>query len=82
MKNEWRGFKGSHWTEDIDVRAFIQDNYTAYDGNADFLAGPTEATNKLWTLLQGLQKKKEQKVEFLIWRLKLFQLLEPMDRDI
>ena len=57
MKNEWRGFKGSHWTEDIDVRAFIQDNYTAYDGNADFLAGPTEATNKLWTLLQGLQKE-------------------------
>ena len=61
MKNEWRGFKGSHWTEDIDVRAFIQDNYTAYDGNADFLAGPTEATNKLWTLLQGLQKEERAK---------------------
>ena len=61
MKNEWRGFKGNHWTEDIDVRAFIQDNYTAYDGNADFLAGPTEATNKLWTLLQGLQKEERAK---------------------
>ena len=61
MKNEWRGFKGSHWTEDIDVRAFIQDNYTAYDGNADFLAGPTEATDKLWTLLQGLQKEERAK---------------------
>ena len=61
MKNEWRGFKGNHWTEDVDVRAFIQDNYTAYDGNADFLAGPTEATNKLWTLLQGLQKEERAK---------------------
>ena len=66
MKNEWRGFKGNHWTEDIDVRAFIQDNYTAYDGNADFLAGPTEATNKLWTLLQGLQKE-ELLILQLIW---------------
>ena len=61
MKNEWRGFKGNHWTEDVDIRAFIQDNYTAYDGNADFLAGPTEATNKLWTLLQGLQKEERAK---------------------
>ena len=61
MKNEWRGFKGNHWTEDVDVRAFIQDNYTAYDGNADFLAGPTEATDKLWTLLQGLQKEERAK---------------------
>ena len=63
MKNEWRGFKGNHWTEDIDVRAFIQDNYTAYDGNADFLAGPTEATNK-----------KEQRVEFLRWKQKSCQV--------
>lgn len=61
MKNEWRGFKGNHWTDDIDVRAFIQDNYTAYNGNADFLAEPTKATNELWTLLQKLQKEERAK---------------------
>ncbi len=61
FKNEWRGFKGNHWTDDVDVRAFIQDNYTAYDGNADFLAEPTEATNKLWSILQGLQKEERAK---------------------
>ena len=61
FKNEWRGFKGNHWTDDVDVRAFIQDNYTAYDGNADFLAEPTEATNKLWGILQGLQKEERAK---------------------
>ena len=61
LKNEWRGFKGNHWTDDVDVRAFIQDNYTAYDGNADFLAEPTEATNKLWGILQGLQKEERAK---------------------
>ncbi len=61
LKNEWRGFKGNHWTDDVDVRAFIQDNYTAYDGNADFLAEPTEATNKLWSILQGPQKEERAK---------------------
>ena len=61
FKNEWRGFKGNHWTDDVDVRAFIQDNYTAYDGNADFLAEPTEATNKLWGILQDLQKEERAK---------------------
>ena len=61
FKNEWRGFKGNHWTDDVDVRAFIQDNYTAYDGNADFLAESTEATNKLWGILQGLQKEERAK---------------------
>ena len=61
FKNEWRGFKGNHWTDDVDVRAFIQDNYTAYNGNADFLAEPTEATNKLWGILQGLQKEERAK---------------------
>ncbi len=61
FKNEWRGFKGNHWTDDVDVRAFIQDNYTAYNVNADFLAEPTEATNKLWGILQGLQKEERAK---------------------
>ena len=74
MKNEWRGFKGSHWTEDIDVRAFIQDNYTAYDGNADFLAGPTEALISFGHYYKAFKKKKEQRVEFLMMETKLCQV--------
>ena len=48
MREEWTGFKGSKWTDDINVRQFIQDNYTPYDGDESFLEGPTEATDKLW----------------------------------
>ena len=57
----WRGFKGTHWTEDVNVRDFIQKNYTVYDGDESFLAGPTDATNKLWGILQGLQKEERAK---------------------
>lgn len=61
MKQEWRGFRGTNWTDEVDVRDFIQNNYTPYDGNADFLAGPTAATDKLWGILQGLQKEERAK---------------------
>lgn len=44
----WQGFAAGNWQNEIDVRDFIQKNYTPYEGNADFLAGPTEATNTLW----------------------------------
>ena len=60
MKDAWRGFKGTHWTDDINVRDFIQNNYTPYDGDESFLAGPTEATNKLWGRLQELQKQERE----------------------
>ena len=55
MKEQWRGFKGTHWISDVNVRDFIQNNYTPYDGDSSFLAGPTDATNKLWGNLQKLQ---------------------------
>ena len=45
---EWKGFKGRLWKEEVNTRQFIQDNYKPYDGDESFLAGPTEATNKLW----------------------------------
>ncbi|MCR4845494.1 MAG: formate C-acetyltransferase [Eubacterium sp.] len=61
FENEWRGFKGSHWTDDVNVRDFIQDNYTPYDGDESFLAGPTDATNKLWGRLQEIQKAERDK---------------------
>ena len=57
----WRGFKGVKWTDDVDVRDFIQNNYTPYDGDESFLAGPTEATNKLWGKVQELQKEERAK---------------------
>ena len=58
---EWDGFTGRLWKEEINVRQFIQDNYTPYDGDEKFLAGPTEATNKLWGALQKLQKEERAK---------------------
>ena len=57
MREEWRGFKGTHWLDDVNVRDFIQNNYTPYEGNEDFLADPTDATNTLWGKLQVLQKE-------------------------
>ena len=57
MKQEWRNFKGSRWTDDVDVRDFIQNNYTQYDGDQSFLEGPTEATDALWAKVQELQKQ-------------------------
>ena len=57
----WRGFKGNKWTEEVNVRDFIQNNYTPYDGNEDFLADPTEATDKLWRKVQELQKEERKR---------------------
>ena len=57
----WRGFKGTHWTEDVNVRDFIQKNYTPYDGDEAFLACPTEATDKLWARVQEYQKEERAK---------------------
>ncbi|MBO6257916.1 MAG: formate C-acetyltransferase [Succinivibrio sp.] len=61
MREEWRGFRGSHWVDDINVRDFIQKNYTQYSGDESFLAGPTDATNKLWGILQELNKQQRAK---------------------
>jgi formate C-acetyltransferase len=61
MNEAWRGFKGTHWLDDVNVRDFIQNNYTPYDGDESFLAGPTEATDKLWGKLQELQKQEREK---------------------
>ena len=58
---QWEGFEGSLWKKEVNVRDFIQKNYTVYDGDESFLAGPTDATNKLWGILQGLQKEERAK---------------------
>ena len=63
MKNfdQWEGFSGRLWREEVNVRDFIQNNYTPYDGDESFLAGPTEATDKLWGKLKELQKEERAK---------------------
>ena len=58
---QWNGFEGRLWKEEINVRDFIQKNYKPYEGDESFLAGPTEATNKLWGILQKLQKEERAK---------------------
>ena len=57
----WRSFKGVKWTDDVNVRDFIQNNYTPYDGDESFLVGPTEATDKLWGKVQELQKEERKR---------------------
>ena len=61
QKEQWEGFKGRLWKEEVNTRDFIQNNYKPYDGDSSFLADPTEATNKLWGKLQELQKEERAK---------------------
>ena len=61
QKEQWQGFEGRLWKEEINVRDFIQNNYTPYEGDSSFLADPTEATNQLWGKLQELQKEERAK---------------------
>ena len=58
---QWEGFQGRIWKEEVNTRDFIQKNYRPYSGNESFLAGPTEATDKLWGALQVLQKEERAK---------------------
>ncbi len=61
MKVQWRGFKGTDWQSEVNLRDFIQRNYTGYEGGESFLAGPTQATDTLWNKLQELQKEERAK---------------------
>ena len=61
MRTEWRGFNGTKWQNEVNVRDFIQHNYTSYEGDESFLAGPTQATDTLWSKLKELQKEERAK---------------------
>ena len=61
MRTEWRGFKGNKWQTEVNLRDFIQNNYTSYDGNESFLAEPTQPTDTLWGMLKELQKQERAK---------------------
>ena len=58
---QWEGFQGRLWREEINTRDFIQKNYKPYNGDESFLEGPTEATDKLWGILKELQKEERAK---------------------
>ena len=62
MREEWSGFKPGNWSEDttVNVRDFIQLNYTPYEGDDSFLAKPTEATKKLSAEMEALFKKERE----------------------
>ena len=57
---QWNGFKGKVWQEEVNVRDFIQENYTLYEGDDSFLAGPTEATKALWAQVMDLNKQERE----------------------
>ena len=67
---QWAGFKGKEWVNSVDVRSFIQENYTPYEGDESFLEGPTEATDNYGVSFRNFRKKSVQKAAFLIWRQK------------
>ena len=64
-ENAWEGFVEGTWSQEIDVRDFIQRNYTPYEGDASFLAGPTEKTLRVWNTLEEKYLSKERKVRIL-----------------
>ena len=61
MREEWTGFNGGAWEKEVNVRDFIQKNYTPYDGDASFLAGPTQNTTDLWEQVLELQKLERER---------------------
>ncbi|MBB2183807.1 formate C-acetyltransferase [Lachnospiraceae bacterium MD1] len=61
MRQEWYDFHPGSWTTEVNVRSFIQDNYTPYEGNEDFLAGPTTRTKELWNEVMELMKEEREK---------------------
>ena len=66
---QWNGFKGSIWKEEVNVRDFIQKNYKPYDGDESFLVGPTEATDKL---CRSCRRKSAPRAASWIWTPRLF----------
>ena len=66
---QWEGFEGRIWKEEVNTRDFIQKNYTPYAGDESFLAGPTEATDKLWG---ACRKKSAPRAACWIWRRRSF----------
>ena len=78
MRPEWTDFVGGNWVNEVNVRDFIQKNYTPYDGDDTFLAGPTQNTTDLWDQVLDLMKQEREAGGVLIWIQRLFPLSHPM----
>ena len=65
--SQWDGFEGRLWKEEVNVRDFIQNNYTPYEGDESFLAGPTEATDRLWGFYRGCRRRREPRAVSWTW---------------
>ena len=61
MRQEWDSFRGGVWEKEINVRDFIQKNYTPYEGDESFLAGPTKSTKELWAQVMELSEEERKK---------------------
>ena len=69
MAEAWRGFKkDGHWDVDVNVRNFIQTNYTPYDGDESFLEGPTEQLISFGADFRSYRRKKELRAAYLTWK--------------
>ena len=69
---QWAGFKGRNWTHSVDVRSFIQDNYTPYDGDESFLGDQLRQPTNCGEDFRNFRKRSVQKAAFLIWKQKLY----------
>ena len=69
---QWKGFKGGAWQEEVNVEDFIIKNYKEYTGDDSFLEGPTEATKNFGNKCLNYPNKSAKKAAFLTWTLKLF----------
>ena len=67
MQEAWEGFEGGNWLNEVDVRDFIQKNYTPYEGDESFLVGPTERTTKLWDDVMALLLKEREQAACSTW---------------
>ena len=67
MAKAWEGFVGGAWEKTIDVRDFIQKNYTPYEGDESFLAGPTDSTKKLWSEVMTCSRRNVKTAAFWTW---------------
>ena len=67
MRDEWNNFNSGIWVKEINVRDFIQKNYTPYEGDDSFLCDATQNTKDLWAQVMELTKEERERVVFLIW---------------
>ena len=82
MEQEWNSFVGGVWQKEINVRDFIQKNYTPYEGDDSFLAGPTQATKDLWDQVMELSRQEREAGGVLDMDTRIISTITSMARGI